>query len=116
MAIIQNERQQSALNMACLTWVRSVRMGLSCCCGNCDKACSSLLDTNEPKNTLGIRANSKAMPAVSPKLMYTYFILCVSRSGSSIIFFKAIIASSGMVNSAMTRIEATVRNLAYSGM
>ena len=116
MTIIQNERQQSALNMACLTCVRSARMGLSCCCGNCERACNSSLETNEPKNTLGIRANSKAMPAVSPKLAYTYFILCVSSSGSSIIFFKAIIASNGMVNSAMTRMEATVRNLAYSGM
>ena len=31
------------------------------------------------------------------------------------IFFKANMASSGMVNSAITRMEATVRNLAYMG-
>ena len=98
--------------MACLTEVRSARMGLSCCWGNCDRACNSSLETNEPKNTPGIRANSKAMPAVSPKLAYTYLMLWVSRSGSSMIFFNAIMASNGMVNSAMTRIDATVRNLA----
>ena len=36
-------------------------------------------------------------------------------SGSSTNLFKAIIASNGMVNSAMTSIDETVLNLAYIG-
>ena len=60
-------------------------------------------------------AKSRQKPAVRPKLAYTYFIFSVRISGSSTIFFSAIIARSGMVNSAMTSIDATVRNLAYIG-
>ena len=76
---------------------------------------SSVDDTKSEKNTEGISANSKAMPPVSTKLAYTYFIFVVNSSGSSVILFKAIIANSGIVNSATTKMDATVRNLAYIG-
>ena len=39
-----------------------------------------------------------------------------SKSGSSTIFFKAIIAKRGIVNSAMTKMEATVLNFEYIGI
>ena len=42
-------------------------------------------------------------------------IFWVKKSGVSNIFLSANIASKGMVNSAITSIEATVRNLAYMG-
>ena len=48
--------------------------------------------------------------------MFRYMrIFCVKKSGVSNIFLRANIASNGMVNSAITSIEATVRNLAYMG-
>ena len=45
------------------------------------------------------------------------FMVSVSlrTSGLSMSFFNAIMARRGMVNSAMTSIDATVRNLAYIG-
>ena len=63
------------------------------------------------KNMPGARAKMRQNPAVRPKLIQTYFIFCRSRSGSSTIFFSVSSASRGMVNSAMTRIDETVRNL-----
>ena len=63
----------------------------------------------------GIRENNMATPPVNKNDMPTYFILGFICSGSSKSFFKASIANKGMVNSAITRIEATVRNLAYMG-
>ena len=66
---------------------------------------------------LGASATNVATPAVSSKLAITYLrlLFAVRTSGSSFIFFSIIMANSGMVNSAMTRIEATVRNFAYIG-
>ena len=63
----------------------------------------------------GIIENNMAMPPVRRKLIPTYFNLGFINSGSSRNFFSAIIAKRGIVNSAMTNIEATVRNLAYIG-
>ena len=63
-----------------------------------------------------MRANNKQKPAVSPKLIYTYLICLFNIDGVSKIFFKPNIANNGMVNSAITKIDATVRNLAYIGM
>ena len=60
-------------------------------------------------------AKAAATPAVSTKLTIRYFIFEESKSGSSTMRFSASMASSGMVNSATTRIDATVRNLAYMG-
>ena len=79
-------------------------------------------------------ANSNAMPPVAMKLTHNQNMLvvlcamigcfdvprymrifCVKKSGVSNIFLSANIASKGMVNSAITSIEATVRNLAYMG-
>ena len=79
-------------------------------------------------------ANSSAMPPVAMKLTHNQNMLvvlcaiigcfdvprymrifCVKKSGVSNIFLSANIASKGMVNSAITSIEATVRNLAYIG-
>ena len=53
---------------------------------------------------------------MSTKLAHTNFIFLVSTSGSSTMRFSASMANSGMVNSAITSIEATVRNLEYIGM
>jgi ATP-dependent Lhr-like helicase len=63
----------------------------------------------------GITENNRATTPVRQKLIPTYFILGLISSGSSKNFFKASIASRGMVNSAITNIDATVRNLAYIG-
>ena len=47
--------------------------------------------------------------------MPTNFIRGFISSGSSRNFFRAIIANRGIVNSAITNIDATVRNLEYIG-
>ena len=78
-------------------------------------ACISLWLTKSEKNTFGISENNMAIPPVNKNEMPINFILDFTFSGSSNSVFSANIASKGMVNSATTSIEATVRNLAYMG-
>ena len=56
------------------------------------------------------------MPPVKAKLTYTHFILFLSNSLSFIISANAMTANIGMVNSATTNMDDTVRNLLYKGM
>ena len=56
-----------------------------------------------------------ATPAVSTRLTATAFRRRRSKAGSSISFTSARMASQGMVNSAMTRMDDTARNLSYIG-
>lgn len=68
------------------------------------------------KNVCGIKANSRQTPPVNAKDAYSHLALTFNNSGSSIIRFNANIPNKGMVNSAMTSMDATVRNFAYIGM
>ena len=68
------------------------------------------------KNIFGISANSSTIPAVRANDVYSHGACFFSNCGSSTIFFSASSASRGMVNSAMTSIDDTVRNFAYIGM
>ena len=69
-------------------------------------------------------ANKAAVPAVSMKETYNQLtglplivnLALLMQSGSSMSFFNAMMPKSGIVNSAITRIEATVRNFAYIGI
>ena len=75
----------------------------------------SLEEMKLPKKNDGISENSRATPPVRIKLTirgifnFSFFTSLLSTS------FSASIASKGMVNSAITRIDATVRNFAYMG-
>ena len=64
MVITQNERQQSAENMARLTSLRFSRSGWSWSCGNWLRAFSSAWETKLVKNIEGINAKRTQMPAV----------------------------------------------------
>ena len=67
---------------------------------------------------LGANQKSKQMPAVKPsetKSPVRALTSVAKRSRRRSISASAIMASSGMVNSAITRAEETVRNLLYSG-
>ena len=75
----------------------------------------SLEEIKLSKNAEGVSEKSMAIPPVNRNEIPTYFILGFICSGSSNSFFSASIASNGIVNSAITSIEATVRNLAYIG-
>ena len=71
----------------------------------------------ELKNIDGISAKSNAIPAVSPNDINEYLVISflfsfIPELSTS---FNDSIARRGIVNSAMTSIEATVRNLAYIG-
>ena len=112
---MNTERQQSAVNTACRISRRFSVTGRMYSCGSVERARISAEDMKSLKKRVGKRAKSIAIPPVSPKLMYTALMRFVSSDGSSTIFFSASMASNGMVNSAMTRIDATVRNLEYIG-
>jgi len=64
----------------------------------------------------GATARINATPAVNAKLMITPRRFCFNTSGLSMIAFKANMANSGIVNSAITSMEDTARNLLYIGM
>ena len=69
-------------------------------------------------NKLTIKDLYKGMRVKESQLsdiLDTYFILLVSNCLSSTICFRASIANSGMVNSAMTSMDATVLNFEYIG-
>lgn len=66
--------------------------------------------------TTGAMNSSKATPAVSTKLMPNAFLSFFHMPGSSKMRFKAKMANRGIVNSAMTRIDDTARNLLYIGI
>ena len=117
---MKNERQQSDVNVAIRISRKLASSGVSCSCGIPLSARISAWDTKLSKNRVGAMANNAAMPPVSTKLTISQFtflplIVVFTQSGSSITFFNASIPSKGMVNSAITSIEATVRNLAYIG-
>ena len=76
---------------------------------------NSLEEIKLSKNREGISENSMAIPPVNRNEIPTYFILGFICSGSSNSCFSASIANKGMVNSAITKMEATVRNFAYMG-
>ena len=113
--IIQNERQQSAVNTASRIDLRFVSSGLRYSAGIPFIAAISEEEMKSVKNAPGMSAKSRHTPAVRTKLMSTNLILRVRMSGSSTIFLSASMASSGMVNSAITSMEATVLNLEYIG-
>ena len=115
-AMMMNERQQSASNIASRIARRFGNICERYSCGICRNACISCAEMKSEKKSPGITRNKRQKPAVKPKLMYTNFNFLFNISGSSIIFFNAIIANKGMVNSAITSIDATVRNLAYIGI
>ena len=116
MTIIQNERQQSAVNTAIRISVRFFTNGFNCSAGIWLKACASLLLIKSLKNIFGASANSSAIPAVSANDVYSQGACDFNSCGSSTIFFKASIASNGIVNSAITNIDDTVLNFAYIGI
>ena len=67
--MIQNERQQSEVNMA---WRISIRLfvnGATCSAGRLFNAISSLEEMKLSKNADGNRANNRETPAVRAKLM-----------------------------------------------
>ena len=68
------------------------------------------------KNSVGATQKRKARPPVRPNDVHSHFLLFFRVLGSSMIFLSASIARSGIVNSAMTSMDATVRNLAYNGI
>ena len=115
--MIQNVRQQSAVNTACRISVRLLTNGWKYSVGSPCRACISAEEMKLLKNTDGITANSRAIPAVRPKEINKYLLTApVSRLSQILISsLRASMASNGIVNSAITRIEATVRNLAYIG-
>ena len=133
-SITKNERQQSAVNIEMRISRRLLMSGVRYSLGIEASARSSALETKSGKNTVGMMANATHIPAVSTKLSASHERFFTSRHTSrceagptssgvvplrkfsvSSTFFRASIASSGMVNSAMTSIDATVRNFAYIG-
>ena len=108
-------RMQSARKIASRRLIIFDFSGDSWSAGICERAWFSALDMKS-KNIPGIIQNTSAMPAVQARLIHRYFMCLATESGSSTIFFRVIIAKRGMVNSAMTRMLATVLNLAYIGM
>ena len=74
-----------------------------------------MVDTYDGKNTFGSTANNNAKPPVSPKLIKKSFLRSFIIAGVETTSFKASIANKGMVNSAITRMEDTARNLLYIG-
>ena len=108
----QNERRQSLVNIAWRISVRFAISGPTCSAGNVFKADISLVEMKLSKNIVGKRAMSRQMPPVRAKERMRYFLAVRTAKNSR----KASMARRGMVNSAMTRMEATVRNFAYIGM
>ena len=124
--MIQNERQQSAVNMATRISVRFCSSGASWSVGIWLMACSSLELTKLEKNALGMSANNRQAPPMRTKAMSSE-VLSERRFPAPVCWaagccplaihcLSASMASRGMVNSAMTSMDATVRNLAYMGM
>ena len=77
--------------------------------------CASCAGTKPEPRLPGATVSSRATPAVSARLMPNAFLFAFHIPGSSNTRFKAKIASRGMVNSAMTRMDDTARNLLYIG-
>ena len=74
-----------------------------------------MVDTYDGKKTFGSTANNSAKPPVNPKLIKKSFLRSFMIAGVATTSFKASIANKGMVNSAITRMEDTARNLLYIG-
>ena len=68
------------------------------------------------KKTVGMTAKRKHTPAVKARLTTPAFLFFFRTSGFSDSSLRARIASRGIVNSAITSIDATVLNFAYIGM
>ena len=66
--ITASERQQSAVNTACLIALRLGSSWLRYSCGICCSDLISCADTKSEKNTDGIRANNRHTPPVRAKL------------------------------------------------
>ena len=113
--MMKKERQQSAVNIAMRISRRLGSRASRASFGKLPSALYSADDMKSLKKRVGARAKRKHAPAVRAKLTITHFIFLLSVSGSSTSFFNASIASNGMVNSAITSIDATVRNLEYIG-
>ena len=67
--IIQNDRQQSAVNMLSRMLLRLDSSGVRYSAGIDFRACISELEMKSEKKSVGMRAKSRAMPAVRPKLI-----------------------------------------------
>ena len=74
MAIMKKDLQQSALNMAILISLRLLSNGLRYSCGMSFIALNSAEEMKSEKKRVGAIANNSAIPPVSAKLIYTYFI------------------------------------------
>ena len=69
MTIIQNDRQQSEVNMACRISIRLFVNSVTCSAGRLCKALNSADEMKLSKNADGNKAKSRAMPAVRAKLI-----------------------------------------------
>ena len=74
-----------------------------------------MVDTYEEKKSFGTKANKRAKPPVKAKLIRKSLRRSCNSFRVDTTSFKASIANKGMVNSAMTRMEDTARNLLYIG-
>ena len=104
--------------MASRISVRLATNEAKCSAGSaCFKAVISCAVIKLEKKAPGATAKMNATPAVSTNAAITplQFFSCFSISGLLKISFKAKIANKGIVNSAITRIEDTARNLLYIG-
>ena len=108
-------RHASAVNIDIRISLRFAIIGCICSEGSDCKACISEDEMKDEKNRVGAMANKSDMPPVAPKLIYNAFLFAKTLFGFSIISFSASIAKSGMVNSATTKMDDTVRNLLYIG-
>ena len=116
--IIKKLRHASEAIIASRISVRFATNGAKCSAGSaCFKAAISCVVIKPEKKAPGATAKINATPAVSTKVAITppRFSFNFSVSGLLKISFKAKIANKGMVNSAITRMEDTARNLLYIG-
>ena len=122
MPIMMKLRNASALTSAPRISARLARMpdsslaGIICWSTAFCSICASCAGTKPEPRLPGAMTSSRATPAVSAKLMAKAFLFVFHMPGSSNTRFRAKIASRGMVNSAMTRMDDTARNLLYIGM
>ncbi len=113
---IKKLRMASAVNMATRISVRLEMMEDRYSDGRL--RCNALIsadEMNDEKHSRGATAKRSATPPVSRKLTRSGLncsrMICGRRNTSR----SAIMASRGMVNSAITRMDDTVRNLEYMG-
>ena len=117
--MIKKLRHASEVSIASRISFRLVMTGTRCSAGSpCFKAAISCPELKLEKKTPGAIARINATPAVSTNVTITpvRFSFSFRISGLLRISFKAKIANNGIVNSAITRMEDTARNLLYIGI